>query len=179
MCSVTSTRHIIQEITELLPEQIEADLRATKHEEANVQEQIDRLTDDLDRLRLEADLLAQALRLRQSDEATPKGTKTSAGNSATALTPVSRLKRGSISKGILAVVRDARGAAVSPQDVGEALERTGIAADQNAVRVALRRWADRGAIVKEGRLYRSSENEPLSVVDPPESSRVSLEGRRT
>jgi hypothetical protein len=60
-----------------------------------------------------------------------------------------------LSANVLTLVKQARGHALSPSDVRELLADRGVHADLSAIRLALRRWAERNQIIKEGHVYRA------------------------
>lgn len=58
-----------------------------------------------------------------------------------------------ISANILTIVRQAEGAELSPGEIQEILADYNIHADLSAIRQALRRWAERHMIIKNGHRY--------------------------
>lgn len=67
-----------------------------------------------------------------------------------------------LSANVLAIVKQAQGHELSPADVREVLADRGVHADLSAVRVALRRWAERNRIIKDGHVYRALGRDVVS-----------------
>ena len=146
-------------------EQIEHDLREAQTDKLRIEEQIAALNREREQITMEEQLLAQVLRMHQwADEGMPGARETLEANAAAA----PRAKRTNISANVLSIVRQSDGRPITPAEIGDLLAQHGIRADQNAIRVALRRWADRGEIVKEGRVYRAMPAESLIREDHQE-----------
>jgi hypothetical protein len=60
-----------------------------------------------------------------------------------------------LSANVLTLVKQAQGHPLSPSDVRELLSDRGVHADLSAIRLALRRWAERNQIIKDGHVYRA------------------------
>ena len=152
-------RHILKELTAVPREDVEADLTAAQAEES-IEAQIATLSADLERIKAEEGLLSQLLIFHATAELKFPGTTTvrlTAG-------PVPAApKRGDISANALNIVQQAGGRPVSPAEVRKRLLELGIQADSNAIRVALRRWSQRGDIVKEGFVYRGNTSEETLI----------------
>ena len=56
---------------------------------------------------------------------------------------------------MVAIVRQAQGAPVTPQQVHSRLTQLGIDRSERVIRQALRRWAQQGALVRDGHAYRA------------------------
>jgi hypothetical protein len=131
------TRNIISELASKSREDVEAE--------------IDQIRDEIQRLELEEQLLTAVLRLLDSSN----GASVAAPPESPAPRKAKR-ERGAVSEGVLAVVQSNPGRSMSPAAVQRELAETfGTEADLNGIRVALRRWADRGAIKKDGTVYRA------------------------
>jgi hypothetical protein len=154
------TRHIIQEIAAMPRAEIESELADAQQQKRDLDEQINALTAERESVLMEEQLLAQVLRLHQwSDQGIAGAREALEVNAASA----PEAKRANVSANILSLVRQADGASLSPKDVLDGLARHGIQSDLNAVRVALRRWSDRGEILKEGSTYRVPST-PTSLI---------------
>ena len=101
---------------------------------------------------MQEQLLAQALRMLQFAEIGPAAAREGVERLA-ASAPEQRQQN--ISANILTIVRQAEGAELSPSEIQEVLADYDIHADLSAIRQALRRWADRHQILKNGHRYRS------------------------
>jgi hypothetical protein len=62
--------------------------------------------------------------------------------------PASSPPRGAVSQNVLEIIRAHGPERLRPAQVGQLLELRGVHADSNAIRVALRRWTDRGHVIK-------------------------------
>jgi hypothetical protein len=136
-------RRIISELAARPVEEIRAELADIKTEKA--------------RIDIEEQLLTQVLRLRELEAGSPEAADTV---TATETSTVQR-KRGNVSAGALAVVRHAE-EPLRPIDVRDRLAADGIEAGMEAIRIALRRWVDRGELAKDGRYYRDAKQTLLS-----------------
>lgn len=63
------------------------------------------------------------------------------------------LREQNLSANVLTIVRQAQGEGLSPADIQEVLADFNVHADLSAIRQALRRWADRHQIIKNGHRY--------------------------
>ncbi|HEV7527331.1 MAG TPA: hypothetical protein VGO29_00365 [Solirubrobacteraceae bacterium] len=129
---------VLAELVGMQPADIEAELEDVRAEKS--------------RLEIQEQLLAQALRMLQFAEIGPPGAREGVEQLA-ASAPEQRQQ--SISANILTIVRQADGAELSPAEIQEILADYNIHADLNAVRQALRRWAERHMILKNGHRYRA------------------------
>jgi hypothetical protein len=134
---------VLAELVGMPPPDIEAELEQVRAEKA--------------KLEMQEQLLAQALRMLQFAEVGP----------ATAREDIERLalnasehRELNISANILTIVRQAQGTELSPGDVQQILADHNIHADLSAIRQALRRWADRHQIRKNGHRYRAFIDAP-------------------
>jgi hypothetical protein len=135
---VARKRHILAELAAMPQEDVEAELEQVREEKT--------------RLEMEEQLLAQVLRMRQFAQSGIGETQRTL-DALAATAPEQR--QANISANVLAIVRQAQGSDLSPSDVQELLVDRGVHADLSAIRVALRRWAERNQIIKDGHVYRS------------------------
>jgi hypothetical protein len=126
-------------------EDVEAELEQVREEKAS--------------LEMEEQLLGQVLRIRQFAETGIAGSKATL-DALAAAAPEQR--EHNISANVLTIVQQARGDELSPSDVHELLADRGVRADVGAVRVALRRWAERNRIIKNGHVYRALGRDAVS-----------------
>jgi hypothetical protein len=119
---------------------------------ADIEEELTQVRADKTRLEMQEQLLAQALRMLQFAEIGPPGARESVQHLA-ASAPEQRQQN--ISANILTIVRQAGGAELSPGEIQEILADYNIHADLSAIRQALRRWAERHMILKNGHRYRA------------------------
>jgi hypothetical protein len=128
-------RRIISDIAAMPVDEIKAELDAVQTEKT--------------KLEMEEQLLAQMLRLREWESTGVHGApETVAVTQAAA----PERQRENVSANVLSLVRQAQ-EPLLPADVRDRLATQGIDADLNAVRVALRRWVDRGELGKRDRYY--------------------------
>jgi hypothetical protein len=144
-----TTRRIIADLASMPVAEIEAELDGVRSERRAVGSKLDSLQAQDAKLEMEEQLLAQMLRLRQwKADGVPGAAQAVAAAEASA----PQRKAENLSANVLAVVRQAR-QPVLPADVRDRLAADGVNADLNAIRVALRRWAERGQLVKHDRFY--------------------------
>jgi hypothetical protein len=103
-------------------------------------------TDEETRLRLQAQMLSIALRLRRSAKA---------GAEQTSVAAAPRRHEPTLAADVLTIVRQGQGAPVTPRQVRDRLTQLGIDRSERVIRTALRRWAERGMLVKDGHVYRA------------------------
>ena len=151
-------------------DQIATELRQIQQESSRIAQQKDRLSAELQRLNdeatrllMEEQLLAQVLRLHQWADAGVHGAQEVVDATAAA---APQRKRENISANVLAIVRQGRGLDMTPQDVQAHLNESGVHADLRTIRSALRRWAERGEIVKRGSVYHALDRDNVSLRDP-------------
>ena len=125
----------------------------------DVEAELEQVRLEKTRLEMEEQLLSQVLMIHQWDDNGTPGARDTL-DAAAAAAPAE--KRANVSANVLTVVRNARGAALSPANVQELLIDRGVHADLNAIRVALRRWSDRNQIIKEGHVYRALGRDAVS-----------------
>jgi hypothetical protein len=135
-------RRIISELAARPVEEIRAELADIKAEKA--------------RIDIEEQLLTQVLRLRELEADSPEA----AGTVTATETSTMQRKHGNVSAGALAVVRHAE-EPLRPTDVRDRLAADGVEAGMEAIRIALRRWVDRGELTKEGRYYADASKRTL------------------
>jgi hypothetical protein len=148
-------RHILAELAAMDQEDVEAELEQVRQEKAS--------------LEMEEQLLGQVLRMRQFAQQRLAGSQEALDGLAAAA-PI--LREQNLSANVLAIVQQASGHELSPQEVQELLADRGVQADANAIRVALRRWAERNRIIKNGHHYRALGRDSVSrrsVSEPPGS----------
>jgi predicted HTH domain antitoxin len=145
-------RHILAELAAMPKEDVEAELEQVREEKAS--------------LEMEEQLLGQVLRIRQFAESGISGSQETLDDLGAA---APELRERNISANVLAIVQQARGAELSPRDVQEVLADRGVQADLGAIRNALRRWAGRNRILKNGHVYRALARDvvaPHLIQDP-------------
>ncbi|HEV3319843.1 MAG TPA: hypothetical protein VG053_09000 [Solirubrobacteraceae bacterium] len=135
---------VLAELVAMEPADIEAELEQVRAEKA--------------RLEIQEQLLAQALRMLQFAEIGPTGAREGVEQLA-ASAPNQRQQN--ISANILTIVKQAEGAELSPGEIQEILADYNIHADLSAIRQALRRWADRHVILKNGHRYRALSSDQV------------------
>lgn len=139
-------RRILADLTELSPQELKQELAAVQRDRQEIVEKLNGLQAESARLLMEEQVLAQMLRLHGwAEDGTPGGRQTL--DAVRAAAPAAREK--SLSANVLAVVRQAQ-QPLLPSEIQERLSNVGVEADLSAIRVALRRWRDRGALVKQG-----------------------------
>jgi hypothetical protein len=133
---------------------IKAEFDQVHEERRALRNRIEELRATDTRLELEEQLLAQMLRLRQweTDGVVGAAETLQAINAAA---PVR--KRENLSANVLSIVRQAE-RPLLPSDVRQRLADRGVQADSSAIRVALRRWAERGQLVRRGRAYETDDS---------------------
>jgi hypothetical protein len=138
-------RHILAELAAMPREDVEAELEQVREEKT--------------RLEMEEAVLGQVLRIHQfATSGVPSSQATLDDLAASAPQQIEQ----NLSANVLAIVKQARGHELSPADVREVLADRGVHADLSAVRVALRRWAERNQILKEGHVYRALARDVVS-----------------
>ncbi len=140
--------------------QIEADLHSVQERLGVVTEKRERFarklqttTDEETRLTLQSQMLSLALRLHQHAEAgiVPGAAQTLQVTIAAA----PRVAEQTLAANAIAIVRQAEGAPVTPQQIHARLAQLGIHRSERVIRQALRRWVDRGLLVRDGHAYRA------------------------
>ncbi len=116
----------------------------------DIEAELDQVRADKARLEMQEQLLAQALRMLQFAQIGPAGAREAVEQLA-ASAPEARQQN--ISANVLTIVRQAEGAELSPGEIQEILSDYNIHADLSAIRQALRRWAERHMIIKNGHRY--------------------------
>ncbi len=152
------TLRTVEEMCALSREQIETDLRTVLERLVIVSEKRERFarklqvtTDEETRLTLQAQMISLALRLHQNAAAgNPSAAETLQANIAAA----PRRREQTLSANVLSIVQQGQGAPVTPRQVSNRLTELGMERDERVIRTALRRWAERGMIVKDGLVYR-------------------------
>lgn len=131
-------RHILAELAAMPQEDVEAELEQVRHEKAQ--------------LDMEEALLGQVLRMRQFAETGIAGSREAIEQLAAA---APEQVEQNLSANVLTLVKQAQGHPLSPSAVRELLADRGVHADLSSIRLALRRWAERNQIIKEGHVYRA------------------------
>lgn len=140
--------------------QIEADLRAVQERLAVLAEKRERFarklqatTDEETRLTLQSQWISTALSLHQRAETgiVPNAAQTLPATIAAA----PRVAEQTLAANAIAIVRQAEGAPVTPQQVHARLTDLGIDRSERVIRQALRRWRDQGMLVRDGHAYRA------------------------
>ena len=164
MASRLPSTKTIPEIAALPEEQLRADLELVQRARQGAEAERERLTaslgrvnGDLARLLQQEQLLSLVLRMRR-DAANGVPGVADIIEAQAAAAPVARER--TIAANVLSIVRQARGMPVRPVYVQERLADIGIEADDKVVRNALRRWAERGELIKDGFEYRAMEFRP-------------------
>jgi hypothetical protein len=119
---------------------------------ADIEAELNQVRAERTRLEMQEQLLAQALRMLQFAEIGPAGAREGVKRLA-ASAPEQHTQN--LSANILTIVQQAQGTELSPGEIQEILADYSIHADLSAIRQALRRWADRHQIFKNGHRYRS------------------------
>lgn len=133
-----SESRVLAELVAMEPADIEAELEQVRAEKG--------------RLQMQEQLLAQALRMLQFAQVGPP----EAAEAVAALAVnAPEARQQNISANILTIVKQADGAELSPTEIQEVLADFQIHADLSAIRQALRRWAERHMIIKNGHRYRA------------------------
>jgi hypothetical protein len=132
------TRRILAELVAMEPTDLEAELEDVRAEKV--------------RLEMQEQLLAQALRMLQFARTDPA--RGQEGVEALAARAPA-LREQNLSENVLAIVRQAQGETLSPGDIQGLLADFNVQADASAIRQALRRWADRHQIIKNGHRYQA------------------------
>jgi hypothetical protein len=110
-------------------------------------------TDEETRLTLQAQMLSLALRLHQNAAA---GTVPGAAETLRAtIAAAPRAAEQTLAANVVTIVRQARGAPVTPQQIHARLTQLGIDRSERVIRQALRRWRDEGVLVRDGHAYRA------------------------
>jgi hypothetical protein len=143
--SMARKRHILAELAAMRREDVEAELEQVRQEKAG--------------LDMEEALLGQVLRIHQfANTGVPGSKDVLDGLAASAPEQLER----NLSANVLTIVRQAGGHELSPADVQELLADRGVHADLSAIRVALRRWAERNKIIKNGHVYQALAGDVVS-----------------
>jgi hypothetical protein len=129
---------VLAELVGMEPADIEAELEQVRAEKA--------------RLEMQEQLLAQALRMLQFADVGPLGAREGVEHLAAS---AQEQRQQNISANILTIIKQAEGAEMSPAEIQEVLADYNIHADLSAIRQALRRWAERHQIIKNGHRYRA------------------------
>ena len=127
---------VLAELVAMDPPDIEAELEQVRAEVA--------------RLQMQEQLLAQALRMLQFAKTGPPEAVRAVRDLA-AGAPEARQQN--ISANVLTIVKQAAGEDLTPAEIQEILADFNIHADLSAIRQALRRWAGRHMIIKNGHRY--------------------------
>jgi hypothetical protein len=126
---------------------------------ADIEAELEQVRVEKARLEMQEQLLAQALRMLQFAQIGPVGAKEDVERLA-ASAPEQRQQN--ISANVLTIIRQADGEEMSPSEIREILADYNIHADLSAIRQALRRWAGRHQIIKNGHRYRAlGRDEPI------------------
>jgi uncharacterized membrane protein len=131
-----------------------------------LQEDIDSIQQEMRRLEAEEQLLRQVLAMQkltqQDSEQQSRPVATRATSPKPAPPTASTGSRPSVSGTVLEVVQADPGTWMNYAQAHEALSRRGVKATRNTVRVAIRRWAERGALEFDGQRFRASPNAAAS-----------------
>lgn len=119
---------------------------------ADIEAELEQVRAEKTQLEMQEQLLAQALRMLQFAEIGPAAVREDIKQLA-ASAPEQRTQN--LSANILTIVQQAQGTELSPGEIQEILADYSIHADLSAIRQALRRWADRHQIRKNGHRYRA------------------------
>jgi hypothetical protein len=119
---------------------------------ADIEAELEQVRADAARLQMQEQLLAQALRMLPF-------AKTGPPEAAQAIRDLAlgapEARQQNISANVLTIVRQAHGEELTPAQIQEILADFNIHADLSAIRQALRRWAERHMIIKNGHRYRA------------------------
>lgn len=137
---------VLAELVGMAPADVEAELEQVRGEKA--------------KLEMQEQLLAQALRILQFAKIGPAAAREDIERLA-ASAPEHREQN--ISANILTIVRQAGGTELAPGEIQQILADHNIHADLSAIRQALRRWADRHQIRKNGHRYRAFIDDEAAV----------------
>ncbi len=135
---MTPPRRILADLVTMQPADLEEELEAVRGEKV--------------RLEMQEQLLAQALRMLQFASTGPAEARE--GIEALAASAPD-LREQNLSANVLAIVQQAQGEELSPAAIQEVLADFNVHADLSSIRQALRRWADRHRIIKNGHRYRA------------------------
>jgi len=124
----------------------------------DVEAELEQVREERTRLDMEEALLGQVLRMHQFAATGISGSQ-EALDQLSAAAP-QRVDQ-NLSANVLALVKQAQGHPLSPSDVRDLLADRGVHAELSAIRVALRRWAERNQIAKEGHVYRALARDSL------------------
>jgi hypothetical protein len=127
---------------------------------ADIEEELEQIRVEKARLEMQEALLAQALRMLQFAAVGPDEAREGVERLAAT---ASERRQQNISANILTIIRQADGEELSPSEVQEILADYNIHADLSAIRQALRRWADRHQIIKDGHRYRALKRDQTSA----------------
>jgi hypothetical protein len=127
---------VLAELVAMDPADIEAELEQVRAEAA--------------RLQMQEQLLAQALRMLQFAKTGPSDAARAVRDLAAG---AQEAREQNISANVLTTVRQAGGEELTPAEIQEILADFNIHADLSAIRQALRRWAERHMIIKNGHRY--------------------------
>jgi hypothetical protein len=119
-------------------------------EPADIEAELEQVRAEVARLQMQEQLLAQSLRMLQF-------AKTGSPNDARAVRDLAagapEARQQNISANVITIVRQAAGEELAPAEIQEILADFNIHADLSAIRQALRRWAERHMIIKNGHRY--------------------------
>jgi hypothetical protein len=118
----------------------------------DIEGELEQVRAEKTRLEMQEQLLAQALRMLQFAEVGPSAARASVQGLA-ASAPEQRQQN--VSANVLTIVKQADGSELSPREIQEILADYNIHTDLSAIRQALRRWAERHMILKNGHRYRA------------------------
>lgn len=125
-----------------------------------LQEDIDSIQQEMRRLEAEEQLLRQVLAMQQltqqeaGQESRPAATRATSHGPRTPTTTTGR--RPSVSGTVLELVQADPDSWMNYAQVHDALVQRGVEATRNTVRVAIRRWSERGAIEFDGQRFRAA-----------------------
>jgi hypothetical protein len=121
-------------------------------EPADIEAELEQVRTEVARLQMQEQLLAQALRMLQFAKTGPPEAAEAVRDLAAG---AQEARQQNISANVLTIVRQAGGEELTPAGIQEVLSDFNIHADLSAIRQALRRWADRNMITKNGHRYRA------------------------
>ena len=116
-------------------------------EPADIEAELEQVRAEAARLQMQEQLLAQALRMLQFAQTGPPAAAQGVRDIAAG---AQEAREQNISANVLTIVRQAAGEELTPAEIQEILADFNIHADLSAIRQALRRWAERHMIIKNG-----------------------------
>jgi hypothetical protein len=119
-------------------------------EPADIEAELEQVRAEAVRLQMQEQLLAQALRMLQFAKTGPPEAARVVRDLAAG---AEEAREQNISANVLTIVRQAAGEELTPAQIQEILADFSIHADLSAIRQALRRWAARHMIIKNGHRY--------------------------